>query len=239
MSVEIVIGIMIVIMIVFLFYCYYVCFRCQKSGFILNKGRKKYSSVRISILGLSCSGKSTLSSVLTRIFKIDSIELDSINFIQNCIELSKDDFVSKTLQRIGNLESNGFVVDGNYFNKLRNSRVFEMIDLVIWIDYSFVISFSRLIWRSLNRALLRKKVCGENYETFHQIFCSRQSLIFQILKHHYSVICGQKKKMEINKEFFKSIDVECPTIIRVISPFELRKVIEMLKSNYDDLFLPV
>ena len=97
---------------------------------------------RISIVGGSGTGKSTLCDILSKKFDLPAIHLDAINFNANWVEIDK-----KERDRIISAKSKEekWVIDGNY-NKTLKER-FDKADLIIWLDYSTAMQLKGVLKR--------------------------------------------------------------------------------------------
>jgi hypothetical protein len=67
-----------------------------------------------------------------------------------------------------------WVADGNY-SKARD-LVWNRADTLVWLDYAFVLSFTRLVRRTVARVATRQVLYGGNRERFREQFLSRDSL---------------------------------------------------------------
>ena len=99
---------------------------------------------RISIVGGSGTGKSTLCEILSKKFNLPAIHLDAINFDADWVEIDKNE-----RDRIISTKSNEekWIIDGNY-NKTLKER-FEKADLIIWLDYSTAMQLKGVLKRYL------------------------------------------------------------------------------------------
>lgn len=86
---------------------------------------------RISIVGGSGTGKSTLASILSKELHLPAIHLDSINFKPNWVEIDKKERDNIILEESS---KDKWIIDGNYSKTLKNR--FDKADLIIWLDYS-------------------------------------------------------------------------------------------------------
>ena len=97
---------------------------------------------RISIIGGSGTGKSTLADILSKELHLPSVHLDAINFEPNWVEIDKtkrDNIIStKALEE-------EWIIDGNYTKTLEERL--QRADLIIWLDYSTVMQLKGVLKR--------------------------------------------------------------------------------------------
>jgi adenylate kinase family enzyme len=135
---------------------------------------------RVSVVGTSCSGKTTFAKNLARILNSKHIELDAIHWLPDWVERPKDEFLDLVEKAAA---ADAWVFDGNYSRT--REIVWRRATAVIWLNYSY----SRTFYRSLNRTT-RRIVSGEriysgNRETFRQAFMSRDSILLWVLKSYH------------------------------------------------------
>ncbi|WOO88088.1 hypothetical protein RZE82_03940 [Mollicutes bacterium LVI A0039] len=88
--------------------------------------------MKIRILGNSCSGKTTLTTSLSKYYQINCLHMDAIsfvpdtNFVRRDVELCHQD-IAQFLQA-----NNKWVIEGNYLSRL--SKHFLYPDILICID---------------------------------------------------------------------------------------------------------
>lgn len=157
--------------------------------------------MKISIIGYSVSGKSTLAKLLSKHYNCEVMHLDRVNFVDNWQERNLDeaqkivnDFISKDV----------WIIEGNY-QKLNQTRRFENSDLIIFMNFPRYICLPRAIKRYFkNRGNSRDDI-GENckekfdFDFFLWILYQGRSKQF---KNHYQMI--------INKYSDKSITINNP-----------------------------
>lgn len=120
------------------------------------------SVARISVVGTSGSGKTTVGRRVAELLDVDFVELDSIRHQAGWNEMPDDQF----RQEVGHLVlGDAWVVDGGYESVLGES-VRSRATEVIWVDPRRPVLMAQVIWRSLIRAALRKELWNGNREHF-------------------------------------------------------------------------
>ena len=107
---------------------------------------------RINVVGSSGSGKSTFSRKLSAILSIPHIEMDAIFWQPNWQESDDNTFFSKLSAEIAPFSN--WVLDGNYTRSIPIK--WEKVDLVIWLDHSFIRTVFQAIRRAISRAWSQK-----------------------------------------------------------------------------------
>lgn len=145
---------------------------------------------RISIVGGSGTGKSTLCRILSTKLNLPAIFLDSINFNENWVEIDKNKRDEIILNKI---KEDKWIIEGNY-NKTLKER-FIRSDLIIWLDYSSIAQIKGVLKRFF---MLRNKQRPE-------IPGCKERLNLKFIK--YVVTFNKKKRPEI-KKYLKNISNE-------------------------------
>ena len=89
--------------------------------------------MKITIIGYSSSGKSTLAAKLGNIYNCPVLYLDRVHFKENWIE--RDDETAKAMVKEFMDHNDNWVIDGNYTNLLREQRLKEA-DMIIFMCFS-------------------------------------------------------------------------------------------------------
>ncbi|KIY42906.1 hypothetical protein FISHEDRAFT_54539 [Fistulina hepatica ATCC 64428] len=149
-------------------------------------GTGKY---RIHIVGnsgiLPCL-QSTLATELSKALNIPYIELDHINWQPGWKEVSVEEFRLR-LRSAVNATEGSWVVAGNYMSKRQTEFIEDSTD-VIWLDPPLVVTFYRILCRTLGRLLGTKEPCSPGCaETIREAFFSRDSILLYCLTSHWKV----------------------------------------------------
>lgn len=132
---------------------------------------------RVSVVGVTGSGKTTFAAALAAKLQVPHIELDALHWEPNWIMADLEVFRSRVA---GQVSADGWVVDGNY-SKVRD-LVWSRADTVVWLDYPFALTFARLLRRTLARTYSGQELWNGNRERLAEQFFSRESLLLWAIK---------------------------------------------------------
>lgn len=118
----------------------------------------------MAVVGNSGSGKSTMAERLADALGVAWIELDSIFHQPNWTELPADELRLR-VERI--VAGDGWVVDGNY--KAVRDVVWMHADTVVWLDLPRRVVMLRIVWRTLSRVVLRRRLWNGNREPLRNL----------------------------------------------------------------------
>jgi adenylate kinase family enzyme len=105
----------------------------------------KHQPFRISVIGTSGSGKTTVSTEISRRLNLRHIELDAIHWRQGWKETPNNEFRALVEEAT---KGESWVVDGNY-SRVRDI-VWSKAEIVVWLDLPFKIVFWRMFLRTGN-----------------------------------------------------------------------------------------
>jgi adenylate kinase family enzyme len=114
---------------------------------------------RVSVVGNSGSGKTTMARALAAVMGVPHLELDSVHHQPGWAELETGEFRRRVA---GFVAADSWVVDGNY-SKVRD-LVWGRADTVAWLDPPRRRVMRQVIWRSLSRAARRTELWNGNRE---------------------------------------------------------------------------
>ena len=183
---------------------------------------KKFRYKRINIVGTSSSGKTTFSKSLSAVLGIDYIEMDAIFWGPNWYWPSDEEFFSDLKEVLK--EKDAWILDGNYIRTIPIK--WEKVELVIWLDYSFIRTLLQALQRTIKRSFTKEElwVGTGNRDSFIKSFFSKDSIILWTIKTHKKVSCKYEKFM--NDENYSGLK-----FLRLRSPAESKKLLKHLNHN--------
>ncbi|MCL3860327.1 AAA family ATPase [Actinotalea sp. K2] len=118
---------------------------------------------RVRVVGNSGSGKTTAARVVAERLGVPLLEVDAIVHLTGWRTASQAEFETAMRDFLTSPEArDGWVVDGNYATRL--TAVTDAADTVLWLDHSRAVVMTRLVGRTLARALTRRELWNGNRE---------------------------------------------------------------------------
>lgn len=181
--------------------------------------------MKINVVGTSSSGKTTVSKKLSDILSISHIEMDALFWGPNWEPSSYEEFCAKLRSA---LKGSSWILDGNY---TRTTPIkWESVNVVIWLDFSFMCSLFQSIKRAIKRIIAREELWPGtgNIETLGGLF-SKDSIVLYTIKSHRRV----RRKYEA---YFKSGYYPNIQFIRLRSPRKVESFLIKVKKNKELIF---
>lgn len=172
----------------------------------------------ICVIGTSGAGKTTLAHQLSQKLMIPHVELDSLYWEANWVEPPLNIFRDRVNE---SLVGKHWIVDGNY-SKIRDI-VWGNADTLVWLDYSFPVVMSRILWRTFYRVLTQQKVCNGNYETWKKALSTDSVILWALQTYH-----RRRKEYPI---LFNKPEYSHLNIVRLSSPQAARNWLSNLASS--------
>jgi adenylate kinase family enzyme len=151
---------------------------------------------RVVVIGTTGSGKSRLAEELSQRTGLRVIELDRLYWGRDWQGAPVELFRHRVEREI---KDDGWIVVGNY-GQVRD-LVWPAADTLVWLDLPFPLVMSRLVRRTVKRALTKEELWGTgNTESLVRSFFSRQSILWWAMKTHrrnrarFSAECGSLPK---------------------------------------------
>ncbi|HEY0718580.1 MAG TPA: shikimate kinase [Streptosporangiaceae bacterium] len=136
---------------------------------------------RISVVGCSGSGKSTVGRRLARDLGLPFVELDSVYHQPGWVPLGPEEFRRRVTEVAA---GDGWVIDGNY--SAVRLLVWARADTVVWLDPPRRTVMRQVVWRTLRRVAFRAELWNGNRERWHNLFTwdQEESVISWAWHHH-------------------------------------------------------
>jgi adenylate kinase family enzyme len=138
---------------------------------------------RISVVGGSCTGKTTLARALAERLGLTYIELDALHHGPNWEEAPAE-LLQERVRAALAAAPEGWVVDGSYHVKL-GDLVFAQADTAILLHPSYATALSRSLRRTVRRLITREELWNGNRERLRDAL-SRNSITVWVLRTHRS-----------------------------------------------------
>ena len=119
---------------------------------------------RVSVVGNSGSGKSTVAARLAAGLGVPHAELDAIVHQANWEPLPHDEFRGRVSEVVA---GDGWVVDGNY--SVVRDLVWDRADTVVWLDLPRLVVARRITTRSIRRVVRREELWNGNRERWRNL----------------------------------------------------------------------
>ncbi|WP_242675108.1 AAA family ATPase [Phytopseudomonas dryadis] len=120
---------------------------------------------RISVVGCSGAGKTTLSRRLARRLGYRHVELDALYHQPDWQILPTEQFQAQVADAT---RGDGWVMEGNYSSA--RPLVLERTDMVIWLDLPRPTVMRQVLWRTLRRLFGRQVLWNGNRERWTNLF---------------------------------------------------------------------
>lgn len=145
----------------------------------MHKNTRNYGE-RISVVGTTGCGKTTVARELSRLLNLPHIELDTLYWDEDWKGVSDSVFEERVRAAV---EGKCWVIDGNY-SRIRH-LVWGRAQTVVYLDYAF----GRVLWQLLKRTF-RRSVSGEllwsgNKESFRKSILSRDSILLWMVQTYH------------------------------------------------------
>jgi adenylate kinase family enzyme len=117
--------------------------------------------MRISVVGCSGAGKTTVATRLAEALGVPHIELDALHWGPNWSAATKAEMTDRVGRAIG---GDAWVADGNYHGKI-GTLVWERADAVVWVDPPRWRVMVQALRRALFRGVARTELWNGNRES--------------------------------------------------------------------------
>ncbi len=173
---------------------------------------------RVIVIGTTGSGKSTMAKEIADTIEAPMIVLDELLWMPGWQPRGKEDYQA-LLQHA--LQSDTWVIDGN--TRRNRAIVWGSADTVVWLNYSFWVNFTRLLWRTIRRVISHEEVYPGCIETFRSQFLSKDSLLIWFFKTFWK----RKKdyRLALQDEAYQHL-----TVLEFKHPRQAKRFLERLRD---------
>jgi adenylate kinase family enzyme len=121
---------------------------------------------RISVVGISGAGKTTVARALAAGLGVPYLELDGLFHQPGWTEVDTATFRERVAETT---RSEGWVIDGNYSSRVQD-LVWGAADTVVWLDLPRSVVMPRLLLRTMRRMATREELWNGNRERWSNLF---------------------------------------------------------------------
>lgn len=122
---------------------------------------------RVSVVGSSGSGKTTVGRALAEILEVPFTELDSVHHLADWATIDSEAFTRRAEEVTS---GDSWVVDGNYSAVVTDGPVWERADTVVWLDVPKPVAMWQVSKRTISRAITREELWHGNREQWSGVF---------------------------------------------------------------------
>jgi adenylate kinase family enzyme len=174
---------------------------------------------RVSVIGGSCTGKTTLARELAEALGVPHIEIDALHHDAGWQEAPAEVLQARVDAALA-AAPDGWVADGNYHGKLGTS-VLERADTVVFLDLPFGLTLRRVLWRTGSRIVSREELWNGNRESL-RLALSRDSIVWWVVRQHGKY----REKWPPRYEALPHLHV-----VRLRSPREVREFVQSIQAT--------
>jgi len=163
---------------------------------------------RISVVGSSGAGKTTLARALAERLALPYVELDALNWGPDLQEAAPEVFRQRVWAATA---GDRWVCDGNY--AIVRDIVLARADTLVWLDLAFGVVLGRTIRRSVSRAISREPIWNGNVESWRSLLGPKSLIWWTIRTHH-----GRRRRWEA---WLRRPEAAHLVVVRLRSPGEI------------------
>lgn len=133
---------------------------------------------RVSVIGISGSGKSTIAAELARILGCPRYELDALYFLPGWEPRDEQEFDALVDEITA---GDRWVIDGSYKAWTAEGPIWQRADTVVWPRLPLATTMWQLLKRSVRRIARREELWNGNRETLWKLLDPRDSILTDVL----------------------------------------------------------
>jgi adenylate kinase family enzyme len=164
---------------------------------------------RIAVWGATGSGKTTFAQDLGEALGLAVVDLDAIRHANGWDSTDWDDFREILTRRLeGHPE--GWVTAGSY--SAISDVYLSRIDTLVWLHLPWRLSFWRLFWRSVSRAVTREPLYHQDgpRESWRLLFMNRKSILWWSISHHRAGVRNTRERIAALPSSVRTYELRSP-----------------------------
>ena len=135
---------------------------------------------RVTVVGSSGSGKTTMATRLAERLGVPLVELDALNWGPNWTPAEPTVLVERVREATA---GDAWVCDGNYSTRAQ-PIILERADTVVWLDLPLRTCLVQMLRRTRRRIRSREELWAGNRESWRDAFIGRDALFWWLLTHY-------------------------------------------------------
>ena len=135
---------------------------------------------RISVVGATGSGKTTVAAIIGERLGIPVVELDALHWGPDWTPVERDEIRLRVAEIVA---TEAWVIDGNY-RGMAQDLVWAAADTIVWLDLAFWPTARQLVKRTYRRIAHRETLWNGNRESLRAAFGKDSILRWLIRTHH-------------------------------------------------------
>lgn len=171
---------------------------------------------RILVYGVTGSGKSTLARRIGEITGLPWHSMDDeVGWLPGWVERPREE-----QRQIASLivAPDQWILDTAYGHW--RDVVLERVELIVALDYPRLVSLTRLVRRTLRRAITREEACNGNTESLRQALSANSIIVW-----HFRSFSGKRERIAAWEA-----DPAAPQVVRMRSPRDTERWLESLRG---------